>query len=74
LQAASLNGTFALRTQERIQADMLLLERLEALEQEVTTLSQKAKKETQLNDQVQLNLLIQNKRREITLLKNKILE
>ena len=74
LQAASLNGTFALRTQERTQVDMLLLERLEALEQEVTTLAQKAKKETQLNDQVQLNLLIQNKRREITLLKNKILE
>lgn len=74
LQAARLNGTFAIRTQERTQEDMLLLERLDALEQEVATLAQKAKKETQLNDQVQLNVQIQNKRREITRLKNQILE
>lgn len=74
LQAARLNGTFAIRTQERTKADMLLLERLEVLEQEVATLAQKAKRETQLNDQVQLNVHIQNYRREIARLKNQILE
>ncbi len=74
LQAARLNGTFAIRTQERTQADMILLERLEALQQDVSTLAQHARRETQLNNQIQLNLQIQNKRREITQLKNKILE
>lgn len=72
LQAAALNGTFAIRTQERTLADILLLESLEHIAREVKMLGNQARKETQLSEQVQLNVQIQNKRREITLLINEI--
>lgn len=72
LQASTLNGTFTVRTQSRTQSDRLLLKNIEKLQQEVEKLSKLVRKETQLNKQVNLNLLIQDKRREITQLKLQI--
>lgn len=72
LQASYLNSTFTIRTQSRTQQDMLLLEKIAKLQQEIESLSNTAKKETQLNKQVNLNLQIQNKRSEMAQLKLQI--
>jgi len=72
LQASVLNSTFIVRTQSRTQKDMLLLESIAKLQQEIENLSNTAKKETQLNKQVNLNLQIQNKRSEMAQLKLQI--
>lgn len=72
LQASVLNSTFIVRTQSRTQKDMLLLENITKLQQEIENLSNTAKKETQLNNQVNLNLQIQNKRSEMAQLKLQI--
>lgn len=72
LQASNLNSTFTVRTQSRTQQDMLLLEKIARLQQEIESLSNTAKKETQLNKQVNLNLQIQNKRSEMAQLKLQI--
>lgn len=74
LQASALNSKFLLRTQSRTETDMLLLERIALLQQEIESLGITAKKETQLNWQVSLNLQIQNKRSEMAQLKLKIVE
>ena len=72
LQASNLNSTFTLRTKSRTQQDMLSLEKIARLQQEIEILSNTAKKETQLNKQVNLNLQIQNKRLEMAQLKLQI--
>ncbi|MBC7744619.1 MAG: DUF4391 domain-containing protein [Flavobacterium sp.] len=74
LQASKLNSTFTVRTQSRTQSDMLLLEELNKLQEEIDGLSNTAKKETQLNKQVDLNLQIQHKRTAMAQLKLKIAE
>lgn len=72
LQASYLNSTFTVRTKSRTQDDMRLLAKIAVLQQEIEGLSNTAKKETQLNKQVNLNLQIQNKRSEMAQLKLQI--
>jgi hypothetical protein len=72
LQASYLNSTFTVRTKSRTQHDMLLLDKIAKLQQEIENLSNTAKKETQLNKQVYLNLQVQNKRSEMAQLKLQI--
>jgi len=69
LQASNLNSTFTVRTRSRAQQDMLFFEKITKLKQEIESLSNEAKKETQLNKQVNLNLQIQDKRSEMAQLK-----
>ena len=65
LQTAQLNGTFAHRPIDRSKQDLLLLEQIELLQQEITTLQIAAKKETQVAQLVQHNTQIQNNRLKI---------
>lgn len=65
LQVSNLNGTFQPRTHSRTQQDMYRLEKIEQLNNEINSLKILAKKETQLNQRVQLNLTINQKRQEI---------
>ena len=65
LQVAKLNGVFLPRTQSRTQEDLLRLEKIEELKKEIIGLQNQAKKETQLNQRVQLNVTINDKRKEI---------
>ncbi|HAL83927.1 MAG TPA: hypothetical protein DCO83_18185 [Mucilaginibacter sp.] len=65
LQVANLSGVFIPRTQNRTQEDLLRLERIEELKKEIMSLQNQAKKETQLNQRVQLNVTINDKRKEI---------
>lgn len=65
LQVSNLNGTFQPRTHSRTQQDMYRLEKIEQLNSEINSLENQAKKETQLNQRVQLNLTINQKRQEI---------
>jgi hypothetical protein len=72
LQAAELSGMFILRSHSRTQQDMENLERIEAIEKEITLLQVQAKKETQMNQRVELNLKVQQKRKEVDQLKSLI--
>jgi hypothetical protein len=65
LQVAQLSGVYIPRTQSRTQEDILRLERIEELQKEIVGLDSQAKKETQLNQRVQLNLLMNEKRKEV---------
>ena len=70
LQAAQLTGNFTVRLNERSRQNVLNLEKMALLESEIITLQNQAKKETQLNTQVQLNDAIQERRKEIKQLEN----
>ncbi|MCO5948084.1 DUF4391 domain-containing protein [Mucilaginibacter flavidus] len=65
LQVASLSGVYIPRTHNRTQEDLKRLERIEELKKEIISLQNRAKKETQLNQRVQLNVAINDKRKEI---------
>jgi len=65
LQISNINGTFQPRTHSRTQQDIYRLDKIEQLNSEINSLEIQAKKETQLNQRVQLNLTINQKRQEI---------
>jgi hypothetical protein len=72
LNTAPIIGTFETRPTERTKEDIELLERISQLEKEITTLSNTAQKETQLNKRIELNTQLQFKRKQIEQLKNTI--
>lgn len=65
LQVSNLSGAFQPRTQSRTREDVTRLEKIEILNSEIDSLHIQAKKETQLNQRVQLNIIINQKRQEI---------
>ena len=71
-QTASITGSFNKRSHSRTEEDMMLLANIETIEKEVVRLSNQIKKETQLNNRVSLNIEIQNQRKEIEKIKNKL--
>lgn len=71
-QTASLTGNYTIRTQQRTEEDMQLLLEIENIEKEITSLSSQLKKSTQLSDKVNLNVQIQNKRKDIENIKDKL--
>lgn len=72
LQSAQINGTFVARPIEQSKENVLLLEQIEAVKQQITTLENLAKKETQVAEMVKYNTKIQEHRKQITELTNKI--
>lgn len=71
-QTASITGSFNKRSHSRTEEDITLLATIETIEKEVLRLSNQIKKETQLNNRVSLNIEIQNQRKEIENIKNKL--
>lgn len=71
-QTASITGSFNIRSHRRTEEDMRLLASIETIEKEIVRLSNQIKKETQLNNRVSLNIEIQNQRKEIENIKNKL--
>jgi hypothetical protein len=71
-QTASITGTFNKRSHSRTEDDIILLATIESIEKEVLRLSNQIKKETQLNNRVSLNIEIQNQRKKIENIKNKL--
>lgn len=71
-QAACITGNYRKRTQKRTEQDMADLLAIEAIEKEITSLRSQLQKETQLNAQVNLNVVIQKKKEEVENLKNKL--
>lgn len=71
-QTASLTGSYNVRTQKRTEDDMQLLLHIEEIEKDITSLSNQLKKSSQLSDKVNLNVSIQNKRKEIENIKHKL--
>ena len=71
-QTASITGSFNKRSHSRTEDDMMLLANIETIEKEIVRLSNQIKKETQLNNRVSLNIEIQNQRKEIEKVKNKL--
>ena len=72
LTTAPIIGTFETRPTERTKEDVARLEQIALLEKEITTLNNTAQKETQMNIRIELNTQIQQKRKQIELLKNSI--
>lgn len=72
LNTGPIIGTFETRPTERTKENVELLERINQLEKEITTLSNTALKETQLNKRIELNTQFQYKRKQIEQLKNTI--
>ena len=72
LNTAPIIGSFETRPTDRTKEDVELLERISQLEKEITTLSNTAQKETQLNKRIELNTQLQHKRKQIEQLKNTI--
>jgi len=72
LTTAPIIGTFETRTTERTKEDVERLEHITLLEKEITTLTNVAQKETQLNKKIELNTQVQQKRKQIDILKNSI--
>jgi hypothetical protein len=70
LNTAPIIGSFEIRPTERTKKDVELLERISQLEKEITTLSNTAQKETQLNKRIELNTHLQYKRKQIEQIKN----
>lgn len=71
-QTANLTGSYTIRTQQRTDEDMQMLLKIEEIEKEIKRLSSQLKKATQLNDKVSLNVKIQNKRKGIESIKDKL--
>ena len=69
LNASILRGEFITRPVERTKQDVIYLEHIANLEKEIVTLTNLAKKETQLSKQVEFNNQIQQKRKKIENLK-----
>jgi Domain of unknown function (DUF4391) len=72
LTTAPIIGTFETRPTDRTKEDVERLERINTLEKEITTLTNTAQKETQLNKKIELNTQVQQKRKQIENLKNSI--
>ena len=72
LTTAPIIGTFETRPTHRTKEDVERLERITTLEKEITTLTNAAQKETQLNIKIELNTQVQQKRKQIEILKNSI--
>lgn len=72
LQTTQITGHFTVQRPERSKKEVECLERIEQLKAEIITLQNQAKKETQLNRQVELNTSVQTKRKEITYLTQQI--
>jgi hypothetical protein len=73
LTTAPIIGSFETRPTERTKEDVERLDRITSLEKEITTLANVAQKETQLNKRIELNTQVQQKRKQIELLKNSII-
>ena len=69
-QAANITGSYQKRTNKRTDEDMQNLEAIELLERDITSLTSQIKKENQLNEKVQLNIKIQEKRKKIQSIKD----
>lgn len=74
LSASKIIGEFGTRTQEQTREDVERMEQITFLEKEIVTLSNIAQKESQLNVRIELNTKIQHNRKQIELLKNKIIQ
>ena len=72
LQASIHSGTYTPRSKDRSDADLQTLQKMQTLQNEIVTLQSLAKKETQLNQQVAINIQVQEKRKEIQQLKTLI--
>lgn len=68
--AASITGTYQKRNNARTAQDMERLEQIEQLEREILSFASQIKAASQLNEKVQLNIIIQEKRQVISTLKN----
>jgi hypothetical protein len=71
-QAAEVTGTFQKRTQKRTETDMANLLSIEQIEKEIISLASQIQKATQVNEKVALNIKIQQNRKEIETLKDKL--
>ena len=69
-QVATNTGSYSKRTNKRTEEDMQNLENIERLERHISSLTSQIKKENQLNEKVQLNIKIQQKRKEIQSIKD----
>lgn len=72
LNAAEVRGEFSTRPADRTKQDVIYLEEIAQLEKEITVLSKKVKRESQLNIQIDLNSQVQLKRKQIDRIKQLI--
>ena len=72
LKTADIFGIYQPRTSERTKEDLNLMEKMEQLEKEVILLGNQSKKEVQLNRRVELASKIQEIKKEIESIKQKI--
>ena len=72
LQTAQINGTFVARPIEQSKENVLILEQIEAIKQQITTLENAAKKETQVAEMVKWNTQINENRKSIESLTAKL--
>ena len=72
LQTAQIKGTFVARPIEQSKENVMLLEQIEDLNQQITTIENTAKKETQVAEMVKWNTKIQEHRNQIRNLTDKI--
>ena len=71
--AASITGTYQKRSNARTAQDMEHLAQIEHIERDIVSLSSQIKKESQLNNKVQLNILIKKNRDRIDELKQMLI-
>lgn len=71
-QTATITGNFKKRTKTRTEEDLIDILAIESIEKEIKSLSSKIKKESQISERVNLNVNIQNKRKKIQNIKNKL--
>lgn len=72
LQTAQINGTFVTRSIEQSKENVQILEQIEVLKQQITTLENTAKKETQVAEMVKWNTQINQNRKSIESLTAKL--
>lgn len=73
-QVAETTGTYQTKSQQKTDTDLEYLQAIDDLEKEIIGLRNQLKKEQQINAQVNLNIAIQGKRKEIKELKNKMVD
>ena len=71
-QTAIITGMYEKRSQVRSEQDMLDLKLIESIENDIISLKSQLKKDSQINDKVELNLEIQYKRNEIEQIKSRL--
>ena len=72
LQTAQINGTFVTRSIEQSKENVQILEQIEVLKQQITTLENTAKKETQVAEMVKWNTQINQNKKSIESLTAKL--